>query len=222
MDATCKRIYGQHGQANRFGQSTPIASTAPAGNARRISTGNRSARLRELDTITGPRARSRSARVRDWSFAPRTIERWESGNGSKVVLRVSRPLTPYYPDHPGFEIDGLALDGVEGTKLYRMLYRDGQIRVVGHERRDGRLLWKLESHPEPHGIDDHTRLVMLVNPHTFLPVFARQIDIAVPGHPAIVESELLSYRTVAATTAGASVFDLAAQHPGTRVRHVAR
>jgi hypothetical protein len=48
-------------------------------------------------------------------------------------------------------------------------------------------------------------------------VFERQIDIALPGHPAIVESELLSYRTVLATAASASVFDLAAQHPGTKV-----
>jgi hypothetical protein len=174
-------------------------------------------RRRELDTITEPHGRSRSTRVSDWSFAPRAFERWESGRGSNVVLRVSRPTTPYYPDHPGFDIGGITLDGVEGIKLYRLLYRDGQVRAVGRERRDGRLLWKLESHPEPRGIDNHTRLIVLVDPHTFLPVFERQIDIALPGHPAIVESELLSYRTVVGTPAGGSVFDLAAQHPGTQV-----
>jgi hypothetical protein len=123
----------------------------------------------------------------------------------------------YNPDHPGFEIAGITLDGVEGIKFFRLLYRDGQVRVVGRERRDGRLLWKLESHPEQRGIDDHTRLIVLVDPHTFLPVFERQIDIALPGHPAMVESELLSYRTVLGSPAAASVFDLAAQHPGTRV-----
>jgi hypothetical protein len=175
------------------------------------------ARRRELDTITEPRGRSQSTRVRDWSFAPRASESWESGRGSNVVLRVSRPPTSYYPDHPGFDIGGITLDGVEGIKFFRLLYRDGQVRVVGRERRDGQLLWKLESHPEQHGIDDHTRLIVLVDPHTFLPVFERQIDIALPGHPVIVESQLLSYRTVLATAASASVFDLAAQHPGTQV-----
>jgi hypothetical protein len=175
------------------------------------------ARRRELDTITGPRGRPQSAHVRDWSFAPRAFERWESGRRSNVVLRVSRSLMSYYPDHPGFDIGGITLDGVEGIKFFRLLYRDGQVRVVGRERRDGRLLWKLESHPEQRGIDDHTRLIVLVDPHTFLPVFERQIDIALPGHPAIVESELLSYRTVLSTPASASLFDLAAQHPGTRV-----
>jgi hypothetical protein len=175
------------------------------------------ARRRELDTITEPRGRSQPTRVRDWSFAPREFERWESGRGSNVVLRVSRSLMRYYPDHPGFDIGGITLDGVEGIKFFRLVYRDGQVRVVGHERRDGRLLWKLESHPEQRGIDDHTRLIVLVDPRTFLPVFERQIDIALPGHPAIVESELLSYRTVLSAPASASMFDLAAQHPGTRV-----
>lgn len=176
------------------------------------------ARRRELDTITEPHDRSQSTRISDWSFSPRAFEHWESGRGSNVVLRVSRPPMRYYPDHPGFEIGGgITLDGVEGIKLYRLLYHDGQVRSAGHERRDGRLLWKLESHPEPRGIDNHTRLIVLVDPHTFLPVFERQIDIDLPGHPAIVESELLSYRTVVGTPAGGSVFDLAAQHPGTQV-----
>ena len=175
------------------------------------------ARLRELDTVTEPHSRSQSTRITDWSFAPGVSERWESAHASNVVLRVSRPPTRYYPDHPGFEIDGIALDGVEGIKFFRLLYRDGQLRVVGHERRDGRLLWKLESHPEQHGIDDHTRLIVLVDPRSFLPVFERQTDIALPGSPVMVESELLSYRTALATPTSAGVFDLAAQHPGTRV-----
>ncbi len=181
-----------------------------------------SARRRELDTITEAHGRARSTRVSDWSFSPPAFERWESEHESNTVIRVRRAPSPYYPDHPGFDIGGITLDGVEGIKLYRLLYRDGQVRVVGRERRGGRLLWKLESHAEQHGIDDHTRLIVLVDPHTFLPVFERQIDITRPGHPAIVESELLSYRTVLATAAGAgSVFDLAAQHPGTHVLSVA-
>jgi hypothetical protein len=175
------------------------------------------ARRREVDTITETRGRAPSTRISEWSFAPRGSERWESDRESNVVLRISRPPSPYYPDHPGFEIGAIALDGVEGIKFFRLLYRDGQVRVVGRERRDGHLLWKLESHPELRGIDDHTRLIVLVDPHTFLPVFERQIDIALPGHPAMVESELLSYRTVAHTAAARSLFDLAAQHPGTQV-----
>ena len=175
------------------------------------------ARRRELDTITAPNARSRSARQIDWSFAPRAFERWESNHAPSVIIRVSHPPVSYYPDHPGLEIGAITLDGVEGLKLYRLVYRDGKVRVVGHERRDGQLLWKLESHPEQHGLDSHTRLIFLVDPHTFLPVFERQVDITRPGHPAIVESHLLSYSATVATTAAGSVFDLAAQHPGTHV-----
>lgn len=174
-------------------------------------------RRRELDTITGPSGQSQSTRVSDWSFSQPTFERWESNSEPNVVVSVARAPSPYYPDHPGFEIGAITLDGVEGIKLYRQLYRDGQVRMVGRERRGGRLLWKLESHPEQRGIDDHTRLIVLVDPHTFLPVFERQVDITLPGHPAIVESELLSYRAVARAAAGASVFNLAAQHPGTHV-----
>jgi len=56
-----------------------------------------------------------------------------------------------------------------------------------------------------------------VDPHTFLPVYTRLINLALPGHPTIYETELLGYRTLPAGDASQRVFDLAAQHPASQV-----
>jgi hypothetical protein len=42
------------------------------------------------------------------------------------------------------------------------------------------------------------RLIVLVDPKTFLPVSERQVDVALPGHPTTVESNLINYRRLSA------------------------
>jgi hypothetical protein len=82
------------------------------------------------------------------------------------------------------------------------------------------LLWKLEASParaKARAREDHTQFYVLVDPHTFLPVYTRLINLALPGHPTVYESELLSYRTLASTPANEKVFDLALQHPKAQV-----
>ncbi len=113
-------------------------------------------------------------------------------------------------------------DGVEGIALYRALYREGLMRLVGHERRDGQSLWKLESAPTSYDANGRriairTRLVVLVDPKTFLPIVERVIDAALPGHPAALETSLLSYRRLPSSDGSDKLFDLTAQHPGARV-----
>src|ERR1019366_7877612 len=86
----------------------------------------------------------------------------------------------------------------------------------------GRLLWKLESRPfsDANGrmlaVATHTRLIVLVDPQTFLPVTERQIDIALPGHPTVVEIKILGDGRYAGTKTEGRLFALAAQHPGAR------
>jgi hypothetical protein len=58
---------------------------------------------------------------------------------------------------------------------------------------------------------------VLVDPHTFLPVYTRLVNLALPGHPAVSESELLSCRTLASSTANEKLFDLPLQHPRAQV-----
>jgi hypothetical protein len=178
---------------------------------------------RELDTITGPG--SRTALRRDWAFAPGKYELWSSGREAGVLHRiVHAPPSSYYPVHPGIDVEGQALDGVQGIERYRALYSEGHIRVVGQVHRGGRLLWKLESTTGPPVTERRGRLVFLIDPHTFVPVIERQIDLALPGRPAIVETELLSYRVLAAgsgahasVNAHKTLFDLAAQHPAAKI-----
>jgi len=110
------------------------------------------------------------------------------------------------------------LDGVEGITLYRALYREGLMRLVGRELRDGQSLWKLESAPASYDANGRkiairTRLVVLVDPKTFLPIAERVIDAALPGHPVALESNLLSYRRLPSGQSVANLLSVAAQHP---------
>lgn len=68
----------------------------------------------------------------------------------------------------------------------------------------GRLLWKLESvagiavlagHGKPVPV---TTLVVLVDPHSYLPVVQRWIDVMAAKHPVEAESELIGYRRLPA------------------------
>lgn len=185
---------------------------------------------RGLTSFEGSSPSHRGAGQIDVVYAPRTWEAWSNARGSgslpwngvhapDVVHRIHWSGS-FHPDdrHMGFIGGGLV--GAEWAATYRTLYRKGQMRVVGHERHSGRLLWKLEANPaqaEARAREDHTQFYVLVDPHTFLPVYTRLINLALPGHPTVYESELLSYRTLPSTTVNERVFDLVLQHPGARV-----
>jgi hypothetical protein len=188
-----------------------------------------SASRRGMTTFTGSRFRSGTAQI-DVVYKPREWELWGDDHGVRllpqaiasdpnIVHRV-RWSGAYQPndEHLGFLGGGLV--GAEWAQLFRTLDGKGQMRVVGHERHAGRLLWKLEASPAQAAArarEDHTQFIVLVDPHTFLPVYTRLIDLALPGHPTDYESEQLSYRTLPATAANEKLFDLALQHPQARV-----
>jgi hypothetical protein len=188
---------------------------------------------RELDTLEEPRARPPVHQVLDQVFAPRLSEEWDNDGTSPPVRREHVPPGEYgrvvvrlqqenrsLMAHIAFA--GIGLDGIESVQLFRDLYRKGWIKLVGKVTRRGRQLWKLESRPVyatalPRRRQT-TRLVVLVDPQSFLPILETQVDVSRPGHPRVtVESELVSYRRLTAATASPDVFDLAAQHPHARV-----
>jgi hypothetical protein len=177
---------------------------------------------RERVTFTEVHDEKRETRLSESASAPGRLETWYHGRLEVSTVpreRASREL------NLRLALEG-TLDGVEGTALYRAAYRRGLMRLAGHERRDGLSLWKLESAPIEYDANGrriaiHTRLVVLVDPKTFLPIVERVIDTALPGHPTVLESNLLSYRRLRAGEEHAKLFDLAAQHPGARAEGLA-
>jgi hypothetical protein len=159
----------------------------------------------------------RETHISESASAPGHLETWYRGRLEvSPVPRVKAPLKLR------MIFGEVTLDGVQGIALYRALYREGLIRLVGRERRNGLSLWKLESRAASFDANGHkspidTRLVVLVDPKTFLPIVERQIDVALSGHPTVSESDLLSYRQLPAGAGHGKLFELTAQHPSARV-----
>jgi hypothetical protein len=185
---------------------------------------------RGLTIFTGSRFRSGAAQI-DVVYKPRELEAWGNDRGFRLlpqstnrepnIVHRIRWSGAFHPndEHLGF-LGGGILVGAEWARLFRTLYTKGQMRVVGRERHSGRLLWKLEASParaEARAREDHTQFVVLVDPHTFLPVYTRLVNLALPGHPTVSESELISYRTLASNNVDEKLFDLALQHPQAQV-----
>lgn len=112
----------------------------------------------------------------------------------------------------------------EGLSLFRRLYRAGVIRLVGRARLGGRLLWKLEgvvgwasSNTRAGRFRPTDGLVVLVDPTTFQPVVEQQVNLALPGHPVTVESQLVGYRRVPRNATSEALLQISAQRPGLRV-----
>jgi hypothetical protein len=184
--------------------------------------------IRELDTLQEPGldpSRTRT-QITDWSFSPRVSEEWGGTLSSSSIRRERIPAGTRFQlvvrlqhqnrtliKHIAFA--GIGMYGIESLDLFRQLYRRGWMRLAGHERGHGRSLWRLESRPVG-ARGTSTRLVVLVDPSSFLPVLERQLSLSDPSHPRVlVENELVRYRTI--KPGSPSIFDLAAQHPGAPV-----
>lgn len=189
-----------------------------------------SRRKRGLTTITGSHISSSDPEILDAVHASDVYEEWTNVRGAGLLPRttggqpnVVHRITWYGSFHPNLLQLAFVGEGVVGdawAQRFRALYRAGQWRVVGHERRGGRSLWMIEQDAvvaKARAHEEGTRYYVLVDPHTFLPVYTRLINLDRPGHPTIYETELLSYRALTAAAAGQSLFNLAAQHPRSRV-----
>ncbi|HTA97735.1 MAG TPA: hypothetical protein VK730_08855 [Solirubrobacteraceae bacterium] len=174
---------------------------------------------RERVTFTEVHDGKSNTRVSESASAPGRHETWYRGRlevSTVPRVMVFRDLNPRVAFVEG------TLDGVEGIALYRALYREGMMRLVGREHREGQSLWKLESRPTSYDANGRriairTRLVVLVAPKTFLPIVERVIDATLPGHPTALESNLLSYRRLPSGEGNGKLFDLTAQHRGAPV-----
>ncbi len=171
---------------------------------------------RERVTFTEAHDGKRETHVSESASAPGRRETWYHGRLEVSKVARENALSDL---NLRMAFDEVTLDGVEGIALYRALYRRGLMRLVGHERRYGHSLWKLESRPSSYGgangrsIAIRTRLVVLVAPKTFLPIVERLIYAALPGHPTALESDLLSYRRLPSGQSVTNLLSVAAQHP---------
>ena len=200
-----------------------------------------------IDATTGMRRERRTlsaligrhpSEIYELASSPGWIEIWDSAAGEqnvvrrvrysaeqKVVRRVrysaagERGGAPR-PDGPR----GGTTQTPTGVATYRRLYRERSIKLVGRERRDGRLLWKLEGDVGFALYSFHAKLVpimavvVLVDPRTYLPVVQRTVSL-LPGHRRQVqaESELLGYRRLPGGAASEALLKLSTQHPRARV-----
>lgn len=162
--------------------------------------------------------------VDELAQTPSWTEFWSSADEVNVIHRIRTPASRTVVGDPRPTPNGGDTQTPEGLETYRRLYREGAIRLVGRERRDGRLLWKLEGdvafavrspHAKPVPI---MTVVVLVDPRTYLPVIQRTVDLF-PGRPRQVrrESELLGYRRLPSGAASEAVLKVSAQHPGVPV-----
>lgn len=153
--------------------------------------------------------------VYELASSPDWIETWSSAAGERNVIQRIR-----YRGVSG----GGAAQAPAGIATYRRLYRERSIRLAGHERQAGRLLWKLEGdiafafhsfHAKPVPI---MAVVVLVDPRTYLPVIQRTVSL-LPGHRRQVqtESDLLGYRRLPGDAASEALLKLSVQHPRARV-----
>jgi hypothetical protein len=175
--------------------------------------------------------------VYELASSPNWIETWSSAPSERNVIdRVRSHAGPIPGGVPQPAPSGGATQTPAGIETYRRLYRDGTIRLVGRERRDGRLLWKLEGdvgfgfhslhvhakpfvlRPSPGKLVPIMAVVVLVDPRTYLPVVQRTV-LLLPGHrrQAQQESELLGYRRLPGGAASEALLKLSAQHPHARV-----
>lgn len=187
-------------------------------------------RERGLTTITGSHIPSGGPEILDTVHTSDVYEGWANARAAGLLPRMTggqsntvHRITWYGSYHPELQRLAFVGAGVVGdawAQRFRALYRAGQWRVVGHLRRGGRSLWMIEQDAagaKARAREEGTRYYALVDPHTFLPVYTRLINVARPGNPTIYETELLSYRSLSATTFDQSLFDLAKQHPGSPV-----
>ncbi len=173
-------------------------------------------------------SRSRGDASVDVVYSPRTWEIWRAGatDGSLPFGRVAHDTIqrvqwtgsgPLPQERLGV---GGGLVGEQWAQTFHTLYLKRQFRVAGKVSHRGRSLWKLEetpTHARARAREDQTRYYVLVDPKSFLPVYTRLIDLARPGDPTLSEVELIGLRTLPASPANEKLFDLALQHPGTRV-----
>ena len=184
--------------------------------------------LTGVRSLDGPAPPAQADKV----YSPTVWEAWASPGGLAGIRplggRSPRPNVVYRyvwaaghtPESKSMGFLGSSIVGSQFTAFYRQLYASGGWRVAGHERRGGKLLWRLEETPaqaQRRAREDHTRFYVLVDPTSFLPVYERLIQLTPAGPRTARESELVSYRTLPSTPQNDGVFDLPVQHRGARV-----
>jgi hypothetical protein len=143
---------------------------------------------------------------------PGMFETWVAGPTATGTIVRSRIYTS--------GIESLKPDGLA---LYRQLYQDRGVSVVGRTVLDGQPAWKLESvvgwaiHRTGGPSIPIIGEVVLVDPHTYLPVVERQVNLTRAGHPTMIESRLTRYRRLSRTASSERLVLLSTVRPGAKI-----
>lgn len=169
-----------------------------------------------LQAATGRRREqtlSRNGKIEmELATGPAMVETWMAGPTTAGTIVRSRI---YASGVESLKPDGLA--------LYRQLYQGRGVSVVGRTLLDGQSVWKLESvtgwaihrigGPSTPLIGE----VVLVDPHTYLPLVERQVNLTRPGHPTMIESRLTRYRRLSRTASTERLVLLSTVRPAAKV-----
>jgi hypothetical protein len=205
-----ERVFLAHGRVARSHYREWIDASAGMRRERRV-----------LATLLG----RRPDLVYELASSPGWIETWSSEAGEmNVIHRIRYPAGRGPAGIPQPLSGGGATQAPAGIATYRRLYRERSLRLVGHEHRNGRLLWKLEGdvayavrsfRAKPIAFE---AVVVLVDPRTYLPVVQRTIDLLARHRRRVeTESDLLSYGRLPSGVASKALLKLSAQHPHAQV-----
>jgi hypothetical protein len=169
-----------------------------------------------LQAATGRRREqtlSRTGKIEtETATGPGFFETWVPGPAATGTIVRSRIYT-----------SGVESSKPDGLALYRQLYQARGVSVVGRTRLDGQSVWKLESvtgwavHRTGGPSIPLIGEIVLVDPHTYLPVVERQVNLTRAGHPTMIESRLTSYRRLPRTAASESLVLLSTVRPGAKI-----
>jgi hypothetical protein len=172
--------------------------------------------------------------VDELASSPGWIETWSS-TGLNEIHRISYHAIRVPLAIPRLAPGNLAAPAPAGIATFRRLYLERGLEFIGRERWHGRLLWKLESDVAFVRRSAHAKLVpimalvVLVDPHTYLPVVQRQLELGLrdhlelglPGHRYArtiqTESDLVGYRRLPGSATSEALLKLSAQHPRAHV-----
>jgi hypothetical protein len=187
--------------------------------------------------LLNSRNRKASGTIMELATSPHWLETWSSSEAdvvrripsssrereADVVRRILSSSSKRLTNAPQPAAGAGGGQAPAGIEAFRRLYREQPIKLIGHERWHGRLLWKLEGYVGFARTSAHAKLVpilaevVLVDPRTYLPVLQRQILLPTRGRHVEGEDELVSYRHLPLGASSKALLKVTNQHPYVRV-----
>jgi hypothetical protein len=194
-------------------------------------------RRRDRSVVPATLIRGSGRSTEELATSPHWLETWSSSEAdvvrripsslrereADVVRRILSSSRKRLTDAPQPAAGAGVGQAPAGIEMFRRLYREQPIKLIGHERWHGRLLWKLEGYVGFARTSAHAKLVpilaevVLVDPRTYLPVVQRQILLTTRGRHVEGEDELVGYRRLPLGASSEALLKVTLQHPHAHV-----